>query len=319
MTSFINEDSSNFQEGLKNNYFMNNGTILKWWHGKGALLDYSNPDALNWWNNQLNNVLDIGIDGFKTDGSDPYLYMLLPQPIGHIGEIDHRQYANYYYNETFNQVRKVRGLDGLIMARPMALLVPGEYSYWLYLRYSPNDIVFSGWMGDQKGTFDGIKVALRMMFHSSVYNATNFGSDIGGYLNDHDYPQGRSKEVFIRWAQLGALNPLMENGGGGNHEPWAWDGETVEIYKKFVNIHYELFPFFYASGSQAFEKQKSVMQPVAQIQDKLADFSFPSSYDFTLWNSIHVSPIIKNKTVTTVQFPQGQTEWRINNSYEYNH
>lgn len=46
----------------------------------------------------------------------------------------------------------------------------------------------------------------------------------------------------------------MENGGGGNHEPWAWDGETVEIYKKFVNIHYELFPFFYASGSQAFEK-----------------------------------------------------------------
>lgn len=38
-TSVVNQDSSNFQEGLSNNYYLNNGTILHWWRGKGAWLD----------------------------------------------------------------------------------------------------------------------------------------------------------------------------------------------------------------------------------------------------------------------------------------
>jgi len=44
----------------------------------------------------------------------------------------------------------------------------------------------------------------------------------------------------------------MENGGGGNHTPWSWDEETVEIYRNFVNIHYELLPFMYNSATEAF-------------------------------------------------------------------
>lgn len=40
----------------------------------------------------------------------------------------------------------------------------------------------------------------------------NYGSDIGGYLGD-----SRTKELFLRWTQLGAFSPLMENGGNGEH------------------------------------------------------------------------------------------------------
>ena len=59
----------------------------------------------------------------------------------------------------------------------------------------------------------------------------NFGSDIGGYRSG-DGTLGRTKELFIRWAQLGAFSPLMENGGNKEHRPWAFDSETLEIYKK---------------------------------------------------------------------------------------
>lgn len=54
------------------------------------------------------------------------------------------------------------------------------------------------------------------MFHSARANYVNFGSDIGGYRSD-DSELGRAKETFIRWAQLGALVPLMENGGSKEH------------------------------------------------------------------------------------------------------
>lgn len=59
----------------------------------------------------------------------------------------------------------------------------------------------------------------------------NFGSDIGGYRSGSG-KLGRTKELLIRWAQLGAFSPLMENGGNKEHRPWAFDNETLEIYKQ---------------------------------------------------------------------------------------
>ena len=61
----------------------------------------------------------------------------------------------------------------------------------------------------------------------------NFGSDIGGYRSGSG-KFGRTKELLIRWAQLGAFSPLMENGGNGEHRPWMFDNnnETMNIYNK---------------------------------------------------------------------------------------
>ena len=59
----------------------------------------------------------------------------------------------------------------------------------------------------------------------------NFGSDIAGYWSGEG-KLGRTKELLIRWAQLGAFSPLMENGGNKEHRPWAFDNETLDIYKQ---------------------------------------------------------------------------------------
>ena len=82
--------------------------------------------------------------------------------------------------------------------------------------------------------FYGSKALLlsRNWFNHLFLDYPNFGSDIGGYRNG-DGALGRTKELFIRWAQLGAFSPLMENGGNGEHRPWAFDNETLSIYKKY--------------------------------------------------------------------------------------
>ena len=65
---------------------------------------------------------------------------------------------------------------------------------------------------------------------------TNFGCDIGGYRSGNG-TLGRTKELFIRWAQLGTFSPLMENGGCKEHRPWEFDKASAttptieEIYK----------------------------------------------------------------------------------------
>ena len=104
---------------------------LKWWHGSGGLLDYSNPDALAWWHNQMDLVLDAGVDGFKTDGTDPYIveYELTGGALGYNDQrLTYRDYANYYYRDFLFYTRQKRseavaegqvGDAGLIMSRPV--------------------------------------------------------------------------------------------------------------------------------------------------------------------------------------------------------
>ena len=89
MTSMINTDSSNFAEATKNNYVIrdltNKSAVMKWWHGSGSLLDYTNPAARSWWEPQLDIVLKGShIDGFKCDGAEPYMIELV-EPQGYAG------------------------------------------------------------------------------------------------------------------------------------------------------------------------------------------------------------------------------------------
>jgi alpha-glucosidase (family GH31 glycosyl hydrolase) len=214
-------------------------------------LDYTNPKAVEWWHKQLREeVLNDKIDGWKTDGIDPNLLLLI-SPRGYKGRIGFKEYTDLYYRDFLYYTRKIRGDHALIMARP--------YERWgvVNFKFAPRDAVVAGWVGDQDGDFNGMKVALMSMFMSAWDNYVNFGSDIGGYRTVRNQPNGRTKEVFIRWAQLGAFNSLMENGGGGQHRPWGFDEETTQIYKKFAHIHHELVPYMLTAGTIAFETNTS--------------------------------------------------------------
>jgi alpha-glucosidase (family GH31 glycosyl hydrolase) len=68
-TSMVDTDSSNYETAVNNSFLIRNAldefTTLKWWHGKGGLLDFTNPTAVSWWHQQLDLVLALGIDGWK--------------------------------------------------------------------------------------------------------------------------------------------------------------------------------------------------------------------------------------------------------------
>ena len=41
--------------------------VIDWWKGKGSLIDYFNPEAVEWWHGLVDPVLQQGIDGWKCD------------------------------------------------------------------------------------------------------------------------------------------------------------------------------------------------------------------------------------------------------------
>ena len=63
-------------------------------------------------------ALAYNIDGWKCDGTDPYILELVI-PRGKGGVITRREYSDAYYSDFFDYTRKQRGDDCLIMSRPV--------------------------------------------------------------------------------------------------------------------------------------------------------------------------------------------------------
>lgn len=288
VTCMVNEGAPSFQEGKDKGYFLSKGKTIKWWSGQGAFIDYSNPEAVEWWHNKLDNVLDMGIDGWKVDGADPYVMLLMPA-MGYGGHhITWNEYKRDFNNDFFYYTREKLGNDRVISARPVndfALRVG------LPFVYTDREVNFAGWVGDNFNDWGGLRHALNDMLSSSRFNFVSYGSDIGGFRTDGK----QYKDVFIRWAQLGAFCPVMENGGGGEHRPWMFDEETSAIYRKFVLLHHELIPYIYSQAAYSYELVKPTMRPQ------------PGTYQYLLGDDILVAPFFEEGSERTVTFPKD--EW----------
>lgn len=249
----------------------------------------------------MDKVLDLGIDGFKCDGTDPYIleYEVLGGAFGYQDQrISYQDYANMYYRDFLHYTRERRGGGdaGLIMSRPVDCMLDGVTKVcW---GYSPKDVMFSGWVGDDDATFNGLRGCMRKIIYSAWDGYANFGCDIGGYRGQ----SVSSKVTFLRWAQAMAFLPLMENGGGGEHRPWGFDTETVAIYRKYAKEHHRLVPYLLTMGAVAMEKGGSAVTPVAVRPPSVSFerpaakatpwYPQPSTFSYMLGTDILVHPVL---------------------------
>lgn len=305
ITSAINTDMTELWHYADSmGYFMKSNAnassaVIPWWKGDGSMIDFFNPDAVAWWKTLMDKTLDLGIDGWKCDGTDYSVFLgnALYSP-GMGGTVTRLQYSHAYYRLFHDYTRERLGNDRANMSRPV-----DNYGYTFItdpnlVAFSPRDICFACWVGDQDATFDGMTAALNNMYQSDVNNYLVVGSDIGGY-REEPVTNGRDKNLFIRWAQLGAFSPLMENGGGGEHRPWVFDQQTNDIYNKFTRLHHAMIPYQMQQADSLFALSQSIMQ-----------FFNSSDYQYMLGSDVFVAPITSaSNDVLIGSFPGNNTTW----------
>ncbi len=303
----IDETSPNYAVAAERGFFVkdqnNRPYVGRWWKGQGSLIDFTNPKARDWWQDQLRQALAAGADGFKDDDAEG---SFLGADVHFFDGTDPRLMRNRYgmlYNNTVEDLiqRDLKG-NGVLFCRSVTTGANGLGFLWA----GDNDASFSPLNGLPTVVTAGLSAGLSAM--------PLWGADLGGYRRQPDTP---NPTLLARWTEFAAYSPVMEVMSQANLTPWTFgtiSGSTtpaLDIYRKYAILHTSLMPYLYAAAQQAALTGQPILRAlVLNYQDDTTARTLKDEY--LLGPDLLIAPILDQNTSRVVYLPQG--DWLDLNS-----
>ncbi|MDR0922615.1 MAG: glycosyl hydrolase [Lactobacillales bacterium] len=263
------------------------------WYTDSLLLDFTNEEAKKWWFNKRQYLLDIGVDGFKTDGGEMVFGQNVQFSNGKTGATMRNQYPNEYIHSYYQFAKQNKGITFSRSGYTGCQQFPAH------------------WAGDERSTFDAFQRSLKAGINAGMSGVIFWGWDLGGF--NGDIP---TAELFIRSAQMATFCPIMqyhaESKGEFNQDRTPWNiaertnnKEAISIYRKFANIRMNLLPYIYWQSKRSVINYQPLMK--AMVLEYSVD-DFLGTYDqYMFGENLLVAPIIKEGAVRrNVRLPEGQ-------------
>lgn len=269
-TSVINSTSKDVRHGKhpdldfvkEKGYAINNGEESTWWKGSGVHIDFTNPEATEWFNNEMKKVTDMGIDGWKPDQA--------PTDFGDeihtsIGMMSNEEYRPYPYRNAINFLKETY---------PNAIIKSRGYSHQGGFHADVEDLTIC-YSGDFMGDYQGLKHQIDNTYKSARLGYGNITFEIGGF-----WGATSEKNELIRYVQFATFCSAMDNGGMNGalttHLPWYFDDETVDIYRYYVTLHHELIPYIFSESVNSHLNGGSMIKYTSLVNEshKLGDQIF---------------------------------------------
>lgn len=267
------------------------------WFKDCLILDFSNPDAKEWWFNKRKYLLDIGIDGFKTDGGECVFGNDLLFHDGTAAEKMRNRYPNDYIGSYYEFVQQhVKG-GGITFSRAGYV---GSQKFPLH------------WAGDERSTFEAFRASIIAGLSCSMSGIPFWGWDLAGFHGDIP-----TAELFIRSTQMAAFSPVMqyhaESKGEFNQDrtPWNIAERTknplvLEQYKKYADLRMNLLPYVYEQATSCSKSGNPLMRAMfIDYPDDASCLELKEQYLFG--ESLLIAPVAHEGASTKqVYFPEGK-------------
>lgn len=232
-----------YQELLDKGYAVKNADGLL--PTDDAILDYSNPDAVRWYQAKLSGLLTMGVASVKADFGEA-APVTGQYHAGRSGLYEHNLYPLRYNAAAFEAVKESGG-TGIIWAR----------SAWAGSQRYPIH-----WGGDAENTDMGMLSSLRAGLSLGMSGFTFWSHDLGGFVRKSP------EEIYRRWLFMGIFTSHMRCHGAPPKEPWAYSEAFLSYFRKLMAFRYSLTPYIYAQGQLLAKEGLPVMQPMCLAYPK---------------------------------------------------
>ncbi|MFI8294109.1 TIM-barrel domain-containing protein [Streptomyces sp. NPDC085614] len=209
------------------------------WPGDCAYPDFTDPAVRAWWGGLYEERLAQGFAGFWHDMNEPVSFTpfgdpTLPRSARHALEGrggDHREGHNVY-----GLAMARAGYEGLRRLRPQERPFLFSRSGWAGMqRYGGT------WSGDVSTGWPGLRASLSLVLGLGLCGVPYSGPDVGGFDGSP------SRELFLRWFQLGAWLPLFRTHAAidaGRREPWEFGPEVLGHARAALAERVRMGPYF---------------------------------------------------------------------------
>lgn len=293
---YISQLSALFAEGRQKGYLLKrpDGSVYQrdQWQPGMALVDFTNPEAVKWYQDKLRALLDMGVDCFKTDfgeriptdvvyhdGSDPQLM--------------HNYYAYLYNKAVFELLEQHHGRGNAVVFARAA--TAGCQKFPVH------------WGGDCEASFESMAENLRGGLSFCLSGAAFWSHDIGGFTGTAD------PAVYKRWVAFGLLSTHSRLHGSSSYRvPWLFDEQSVDVMRHFVQLKNRLFPYLFAAAHDAHRRGWPVMRAmVLEFPDDPACLYLDRQY--MLGSSILVAPVFRHDGLVDYYLPEGRWTCLLSN------
>jgi alpha-glucosidase len=257
----------------------NKAAIVRWWNGASALLDLSNPRAVEWIHGELDYLVEeYGVDGFKLDAGDARFYIDDVISFRESTPNDHTMYfAEIGLKYPLNEYRASWKMAGL----PLVQRLRDKGHEWEDLKQLIPGIIAQGLMGYAYTCPDMIG---------------------GGEYQSFLRAETIDEELIVRSAQVHALMPMMQF----SVAPWRiLSAENNAICLEMARLHEEF-------GEEILELALTASKTGEPIARTMA-YNYPGEpYEdiidqFMIGSDLLVAPVLeKGQRSRKVVLPEGR-------------
>ena len=288
INSYIAQESRLFREGVEKGYFLKrpNGDVWQWdmWQPGMALVDFTNPAASKWFQDQLEALLDMGVDCFKTDFGER-----IPTDCVYFDGSAPEKMHNYYtylYNKAVYEllVRKKGREEALLFARSATA---GGQKFPVH------------WGGDCWSDYESMEQSLRGGLSLTSSGFGFWSHDIGGF-------ESRSTaDVYKRWCAFGLLSTHSRLHGSSSYRvPWLYDDEAVDVLRFFTKLKLSLLAYLYTSGAMTSITGIPMMRSLILEFPEDRNVAYLDK-EYMLGESLLAAPIFNEKGMAEYYLPAG--------------
>ena len=248
-----------------------------------AILDFSNPETVAWYQSKIEGLLKQGVSTIKCDFGEAAPYNGFYHS-GKGGLYEHNLYPLRYNKALWEVVEKNHPGEGIIWARSAWA---GSQRYALH------------WGGDAATTNTGMMGDLRGGLSFGLSGFSFWSHDMGGFVT------ASPEDIYRRWLPFGFLSSHTRAHGAPPTEPWLISESFTDAFRACAEMKYKLMPYVYAQAKDCSERG------LPMVRALLVEFpQDPGAWlvedEYMFGSQMLVAPLMESGNGRTVYLPKGK-------------